>query len=729
MKNKFAAIVIMLVFIFITSMTLWSNAKSEELKNNNSYESDYIEIKCTPDKEVAKPGETVNYTINIKNNYHNFKNIFDTLSNVNITDCSSRLLFSNNEHSINIGEIKNDETAAIKASYTVPQNAEDGFQFQTSLKAEAEYKSYHEYNKWVYGNVYNASIPCTVIVAFNPKLSVYETAKPVDGSKKCYEISLSAEGTKPIDTGYDIVIAIDSSKSMGSNNNKPISDIENKIDKFLGCALREGSNNQVSVVNFSDKANIMPLNNGAFSNDKAEIRSSVYCIQSGGKTNIQDAFLKADDAFKMGRPFAKKAIVLFSDGLPTVSNNKDNHNKSNVEAEAINAAREAQMTADVYTVGYFENISDDDNKKTSARLMKDCAGNGNFFDFSNLKNIGDVYTKIINAPVYCAKDCVVESVISKDVLENFNMTDNSNLNSSPVFCASQGDVHYDPGNRKIVWNIGTIGNKDKSKAVLKYKIYAKPNYNCRSGPIHVYDSTKATYTDYLNQHCGDSFDISKVDVTLPIAVRFDIAETSTNYLDSADLGSFLHVSGGYNNYTYKWHINGGSWTSDSKNPNVIPEKLCKADKDGCYVFSVDVSDECGDKGHAELTLRKGKIIIVNKFIDKNGNELPGNKDFEAAVEGHDGAYSWNTFINPKGMNTFDNIKLGTYEISEPYVPYGYKFVSMKVNGAESSNPIGVVTLTKESPIQIVTITNQVAGTSWFTDENEMDDGIETTENF
>lgn len=169
--------------------------------------------------------------------------------------------------------------------------------------------------------VLGVALPATQAYAADVSLDEPDHAKTVtDNGDGTYRLSLTVKGDSQSsleNTPADVVLAIDTSGSMG--NNGKLDNVKKAakalIDELLtddNAKLDASKQIQVSVISFDSRAG-SPTN---FTANAGDATQAIDALKAEGGTNWEEALQKAN-AQNTGRSDARKYIVFFSDGAPT----------------------------------------------------------------------------------------------------------------------------------------------------------------------------------------------------------------------------------------------------------------------------------------------------------------------------------------------------------------------------------------------------------------------------
>ncbi|WP_034602550.1 vWA domain-containing protein [Clostridiisalibacter paucivorans] len=544
----------------------------------------------------------------------------------------------------------------------------------------------------------------SIVTNYTDTIVVDKRANEVEGCRE-YEVKLDITGTPP-ETPLDVVLVIDRSGSMKSGSPSSMDYAKDAAKEFTEKVLNNNPNNRVAVVSFEyvgeyhdflfwgwwDDGNLYDDTsiNSNFSNNLSSLKGAINSIVANGGTNTEAGFIRASNLMSSyGRPEANKAIVLLTDGVPTVSigreygpSNPDNHNSHTIAA--YEAGRNAQFGGDVqvFTVGLLGEVPS--NSLDIARDTLDRAQNAGYYETDSAVDLSDIYENIAGQLGYSAKDAEVIDVIN----DNFVLLSDFSEND---------DVSYDEDTRTIRWTPGTIINESS----LTYRLRAKCSFQGGES-IPTNDWAKLDYNDVNGNHSTKDFPIPNVNVQPPLSV--DLGEDKEIIIeDIIGLGDNLTVTSGYPPYTYTWSSsNDPEWISHDMNPQVSPRD------DTTYTLTVndkygsEVCGACTDTDEIAIKVIKGSITI-NKVVKNEST----NRKFVIWIYGPDGK-RWAKSIRDGDSVTLGYLRPGNYQIKE-VVPMNYKLVGISANA---------VNITANSLDKNITVTNKRSNDSWFYDEDE-----------
>ncbi|WYJ97293.1 hypothetical protein DOK67_0001596 [Enterococcus sp. DIV0212c] len=155
------------------------------------------------------------------------------------------------------------------------------------------------------------------------QVKLNKTAKPVPGMVNQWDITLRIEGRNQFPPPpSDIVLVIDTSGSMNQNNRMPKA--KSAAEKFINTILREGYNNRIALVTYSNEVTNFNFNDSGWSGKfvdskhKGLLIDAIRGLKAGGGTFTQAAIKSAADTIKNATG-KNRSIVLISDGVPTFS--------------------------------------------------------------------------------------------------------------------------------------------------------------------------------------------------------------------------------------------------------------------------------------------------------------------------------------------------------------------------------------------------------------------------
>ncbi|MDI3480648.1 MAG: hypothetical protein PWQ97_303 [Tepidanaerobacteraceae bacterium] len=586
----------------------------------------------------------------------------------------------------------------VKADKVIPVPPD----FEKDLKKAASVESTKSLNSSDTTLLRSTSLVKTFAVSpatnYTDTIQVNKQASAAEGCRT-YQVSLSITGTPP-QKPLDVILVIDRSGSMAYGNPSSIYYAKQAAINFAQQVL-QNPNNRVAVVSFAYEGVwswrywqlVGNLNTDTsidrdFSYDFNQVKNAINGLIADGGTNTEAGFIRARKLMESsGRANATKAIILLTDGLPTVSigrpygpSEPTAHNAHTIAA--YEAGQSCWNVAKVFTVGLLGQVPN--QCLTMARETLQWAQNAGYYETFSAADLSGIYSEISEQLGTSATDAVVTDVI----------TDVFDLVPASIAANPSTQVSYDESTHTITWAPGIIG----TSATLTYKIKAKKTFQ---GGDNVPTNVSATlsYTD-VNGVSGKSktFPVPTVYVQPPLSVNAG-PDREIVIGDVIGIGDNLQVSWGYPPYNYTWSCNIDSgWSSSEVNPQVSLEDDA--------VYTVTVTDKYGCTASDKVLVRviKGRIII-KKIVTNEDSD----KEFIIKIDGLNGK-KWNIFAIENQSYQIGNLRLGTYKISE-VVPMDYELVSI-------TSP--VVNITRENLTVTVTVTNKRSNYGWFRDDDEKD---------
>jgi len=149
-------------------------------------------------------------------------------------------------------------------------------------------------------------------------IKLSKTAKPVEGVVNQWDVTLEIEAPKTSQTS-DIVLVIDTSGSMGYNNNQRLKKAKEAANKFIDKFL-PSSTTKIGLVTFDEEAYVK----SQLTSSANALKNIVNNLSASGGTHTQAGLRWAQGV--LGSSTAdNKHIVLLSDGRPTYSYQIPNH--------------------------------------------------------------------------------------------------------------------------------------------------------------------------------------------------------------------------------------------------------------------------------------------------------------------------------------------------------------------------------------------------------------------
>lgn len=162
----------------------------------------------------------------------------------------------------------------------------------------------------------------------------------------------------------DIVMVLDVSGSMKKDNK--MSTLKTAVNSFIDETARTNSErsnenlrSRISLVKFSDSAQVVSEYKACTNDNKAELKDKVNALRPAGATAADYAMdqakkqvkqSKIDEAANPNRKNVKRIVIFFTDGEPTHDSSFD----SSVANKAIQTAKEIKADAKMYSIGVFK---------------------------------------------------------------------------------------------------------------------------------------------------------------------------------------------------------------------------------------------------------------------------------------------------------------------------------------------------------------------------------------
>lgn len=169
----------------------------------------------------------------------------------------------------------------------------------------------------------------------------------------------------------DIVMVLDVSGSMGDKDNKTgkdkMSTLKTAVNSFIDKTAKTNSErsnanlrSRISLVKFSDSAQVVSEYKACTNDNKAELKDKVNALRPAGATAADYAMdqakkqvkqSKIDEAANPDRKNVKRIVIFFTDGEPNHYNGFD----EDVANAAIQRAKTIKTDATMYSIGVFKN--------------------------------------------------------------------------------------------------------------------------------------------------------------------------------------------------------------------------------------------------------------------------------------------------------------------------------------------------------------------------------------
>lgn len=215
----------------------------------------------------------------------------------------------------------------------------------------------------------------------------------------CCLFAMPAAAEEDKDAAMYTALLLDVSGSM---NGTAIAKQKEAAISFCKTMSETDARHYVCIISFNENAKEIC----AFTNDLAALTNAVNATRANGGTNTNAALLLADTKLKAVNDSAAKVvknIVLCSDGIPedgTTYTGSDGRYTSQdhycyaYANAAYNTAKTLKRSYDIYTLGFFHNLSGD-SLTFGQRFMKDLQSDG-YFEVQNPDELVETYEQIAN---------------------------------------------------------------------------------------------------------------------------------------------------------------------------------------------------------------------------------------------------------------------------------------------------------------------------------------------
>ena len=229
-----------------------------------------------------------------------------------------------------------------------------------------------------------------------------------------------SEGDNPVVTPKirDSVLVLDVSGSM---NGEPLTEMKNAATKFVETVLEKNDKNRVAIVTYSSSAKCIC----ELTSDLDALKENISSLSASGVTNISGGLSLADTLFRAEAESTIRNIVLMTDGLPNRGYLYDgkytsaDHGDYAYANHVYRTAKSLTSGSNLYTLGFFQDISWENGKEFAARLMKDIATKEeNYHEITDITDFefvfGDVAEEItkIQKKTLIHIACPVDATIS-----------------------------------------------------------------------------------------------------------------------------------------------------------------------------------------------------------------------------------------------------------------------------------------------------------------------------
>ncbi len=396
--------------------------------------------------------------------------------------------------------------------------------------------------------------------AADDAITIHKTVEPTD-ENRVFEVTYSIE-SKPKQSEVDLLIVLDRSNSMLflDDDRAPVAkSVRQQVIQFIKDVYEDRPNTRIGILSFGSDAS--KEHNWRYCNNKDDAISKVRYIYDyywnghkykydhfdywSGATNIKAGFKLANQTIlednKLNNNHSVDTIVLFTDGVATrggtnqdENNNYPSSHNTNTN-RAINAAKEAMKNAVVFTIGYFEGVSQSSTKAVAQDTLRQ-SQNGGYYDAGTLDQLSSILDSISQNLNYVGTNAILTETLN----EAFEIVDGSlpeGVNAEVLTTEN--------GQQQVKWHIGTLGEEIKQ---FKFKIRVKDDYY-PTGMKHVAvsDENYLTYDDDVEHNQKKDIEDYYVDIppldNLPCVIN-DNYNDFTGYLvgDTAEITHTLEFT-------------------------------------------------------------------------------------------------------------------------------------------------------------------------------------------
>ncbi len=483
-----------------------------------------------------------------------------------------------------------------------------------------------------------------------------------------YEITLKVSGTpKTKVTPVDIIMVMDTSGSM----NKDITTLKTSMGAFVDKILGTVQDSNISVLEFFGPTSFNRRGSANdsivvsdFDSSDRNIKRKINSVSVSGGTNAQAAWMKVKDQLRKSRDDAKKYVLFFTDGLPTVLVNEypvDSKDLNKIENTLIpktkTAYNNAILNTDIktYSVGLIDNIRGEAAKNIARKFLGEINNSGVYYIEKGNTNFDDIYNEIANNIITDAS-MANEAILTDLVTDEFQIVSGGygeGVTSQVIKPGIDGakdeilDIKPTINGDKISWNLGNIGVEGR---IIKFKIKLKNDYY-GTGNEKIF-TNKEAYMDYKDPITGEYGN-----------VIFDKPLVAIPY----------------------------------KEGSITIEKVVK-NNEGIEVplndtFSIALDGLNSDIGKINVNLKANEKKVMKFYLKDKDTDISNNKDI---------------------LKNYINV--GTYNIKE-VIPMNYELEGIYVNGVEK--PIGNFTINKDNKDITIRIVNKYVNDKYFYDKSEM----------
>ncbi|MGO4993949.1 SpaA isopeptide-forming pilin-related protein [Jeotgalibaca porci] len=477
---------------------------------------------------------------------------------------------------------------------------------------------------------------------------------------------------------------------------------------FSGMVLAANTSNRIAIVKYDGPSitNGYGAQNQAglaqnFTTNIGNVTTAINNLQPLNGTNTQAGLIAGQAAFTNANPQnpnSKKIAILFTDGLPTASNDYQYNESTNTTTihftQAVTASTALKNYGQLFSIGLTSGMNT--TELTAARAFLNQTQNAGFYEAPSGLELQNIFDSIYGQIDFYGTNGIVTDVLGDD----FDLIPGT----------LPAGATYNASTRTITWNVGTMSGAK----TLTYQVKAKDSVLGSDDPTDKLPTNKVAtlkYTDINNTPNQTlTFPVPMVHVAKKLAVETTDAEIILG--DTIQLGSgtnatannYMNISGGTANYTYAWYL-GSSTTpfSTARNPSVNPTS------ETTYRVVITDAFGCSTTGYITVKIKAGQLIIHKK--DEAGNLIINNAATFTLTK--DGSPVLTQTTGNIGIATFSNLSSGTYLLKETIAPNGF----LGIAGAYTvvvSGTNGQVTVTVTDPSGSVVNSNPLVITNKIT---------------